>query len=55
MYLLAMVVDIPGKGFVGKHARVVALSTDLTTVLDLSIYEQMETPVWARGLVKNGS
>jgi Na+-transporting NADH:ubiquinone oxidoreductase subunit C len=41
---VAMVVDIPGKGLWGSMRALVALSPDLTTVLDLSIYEQMETP-----------
>jgi len=42
--LVAWIVDIPGKGLWGSMRALVAVSPDLTTIVDLNIYEQMETP-----------
>lgn len=42
--LLARCVDIGGKGLWGTMRALVTLSTDLKTIKDFAIYEQMETP-----------
>lgn len=41
---VSWIVDIPGRGLWGSMRALVALSPDLTSIMDINIYEQMETP-----------